>query len=81
MTRWKKFNTPLIKENQNNLSVPFKILSDSFIKERTFVAHEVVGNVCRVIHTEAHGDDKVYTGDHVYCQAPEVDEPSYIYLE
>ena len=44
------------------------------------MAHEVVGNVCRVIYTEAHGDDKVYTGDHVYCQAPEVYEPSYIYL-
>ena len=47
----------------------------------TFVTNKVVSHMGGIVDTEAHGDDQVDAGHHVYSQAPEVDKSSDIYLQ
>ena len=47
----------------------------------TFVTNEIVSHMGRIVNTEAHGDDQVDAGHHVYGQAPEVNKASNIDLQ
>ena len=45
------------------------------------MTNEVVSHMGGIVDTEAHGDDQVDAGHHVYSQAPEVDKSSNIDLQ
>ena len=47
----------------------------------TFVTNEIVSHMGCIVNTEAHGDDQVDAGHHVYGQAPEVNKSSNIDLQ
>ena len=47
----------------------------------TFVTNEIVSHMSCIVNTEAHGDDQVDAGHHVYGQAPEVNKSSNIDLQ
>ena len=49
--------------------------------EVTFVTNEIVSHMGCIVNTEAHGDDQVDAGHHVYGQAPEVNKSSNIDLQ